>query len=94
MNYIGITSQAFIKILFAQLHNFRFIRLLQLRTLIIVDGKIVTSGLITYFLTIQLSLRNESGRIYTKTLNLFPTKLGQYPIILGLPWFRKHLPHI
>ena len=94
MNDTYATSQAFIDILFAHLHSFRFIRLLQPRTLTVVDNKVVTLGLITYFITTQLSLKDESGRVYTKTLDLFPTKLGQYLIILGLPWFRKHLPHI
>ena len=94
MNDIGATGQAFIDTSFAQLHGFRFIRLLQPRTLTVVDGRVVTSGPITHFVTTQLSLKDESGRVHTETLDLFPTKLGQYPIILGLPWFRKHSPHI
>ena len=94
MNDIGATGQAFIDTLFAQLHGFKFICLLQLRTLTVVDNKVVTLGPITYFVTTQLSLKDESGRVYTKTLDLFPTKLGQYFIILRLLWFRKHLPHI
>ena len=76
MNDIGATGQAFIDTLFAQFHGFRFIRLLQPRTLTVVDGKVVISGLITHFVTTQLSLIDESGRVYTETLNLFPTKLG------------------
>ena len=39
-------------------------------------------------------MTDESRRVHTETLDLFPTKLGQYSIILGLSWFRKHLPHI
>lgn len=85
MNNIGIISQAFIDIFFVQLYSFRFIYLLQLRTLTIVNGRVVTSGLITHFITTQLSLKDKSGRIYIETLDLFPTKLGQYSIILGLP---------
>ena len=94
MNDIGATGQAFIDTLFAQLHGFRFICLLQPRTLTVVDGRVVTLGPITHFVTTQLSLTDESGRVYTENLDLFPTKLGQYPIILGLLWFTKHLPHI
>ena len=94
MNDIGATGQAFIDTLFAQLHGFRFICLLQPRTLTVVDGRVVTLGPITHFVTTQLSLTDESGRVHIETLDLFPTKLGQYPIILGLPWFRKHSPHI
>ena len=76
MNDIGATGQAFINTSFAQLHGFRFICLLQPRNLTIVDGRVVTLGLITHFVTIQLSLTDESGRVYTKTLDLFSTKLG------------------
>ena len=94
MNDIGATSQAFIDTSFAQLHSFRFIFLLQPRSLTIVDGRVVTLGPITDFVNTQLSLRDESGRIYKETLDLFPIKLGQYPIILGLPCLKKHLLHI
>ena len=94
MNDINVTDQAFINILFAQLHGFGFICLLQLRTLIVVDSRVLTLSFITHFIITQLSLKDESRRIHTKTLDLFPTKLGQYPIIHGLPWFRKHLPYI
>ena len=94
INDIDTSSQAFIDTLFAKLHGFRFIHLLQLRTITVVDSKVVTLGLITHFVIIQLSLTDKSGRVHTKTLDLFPTKLGQYPIILGLPWFRKYLPYI
>ena len=76
------------------MHGFRFSRLLQPRTLTVVDGRVVTLGPITHFVTTQLSLTDESKRVHTKILDLFPTKLGQYPIILGLPWFKKHSPHI
>ena len=85
MNDISATGQAFIDTLFAQLHGFRFIRLLQPKTLTVVDGRVVTSGFITHFVTTQLSLKDELGRVYTETLDLFPTKLGQYPIIFRLP---------
>ena len=94
MNDIGANSQAFINILFAQLYGFRFICLLQPRTLTIVDDKVITSSFITHFITTQLSLKDELGKIHTKILDLFPIKQVQYPIILGLPWLKKHLPHI
>ena len=85
MNDIGVTGQAFIDTLFAQLHGFRFIRLLQLRTLTVVDGKVVTSSSITHFVTTQLSLKDELEIIHTETLDLFSTKPSQYLIIFGLP---------
>lgn len=75
MNNIGATSQAFIDTSFAQLHDFRFIHLLQPKSFTVVDGKVITLGLITHFITTQLSLSDESGRIHTETLDLFPTTL-------------------
>ena len=76
MNNIITTGQVSIDTLFMQLHSFKFIRLLQPRSLIIVDGRVVTLDLITYSVTTQLSLRDELGRIYIETLDLFLTKLG------------------
>ena len=75
MNNISATGQAFIDILFAQLHGFRFICLLQPRTLTVVDSRVVTLGPITHFVTTQLFLKDKSRRILTETLNLFPIKL-------------------
>ena len=75
MNDIGATGEAFINILFAQLHSFKFISLLQPKTLTVVDSRVVTLGFITSFVTTQLSLRDKSRRIHTETLDLFSTKL-------------------
>ena len=72
MNDSGATGEAFIDTSFAQLHGFRFIYLLQPRTLTLVDGRVVTLGPITHFVTTQLSLKDESGRVHTETLDLFP----------------------
>lgn len=93
MNVIGTTGQAFLDTLFLQLHNFRFINLLQPRSLTVVDGRVINLGLIIYFVTTQLFLKDELGRIHAEIFNLFSTKLSQYLIILELPWFRKYLPY-
>lgn len=37
---------------------------------------------------------NIHGKKHTETLEVFITKLGQYPIVLGIPWLWKHDPHI
>ena len=50
MNEIGASGQAFIDTLFAQLHGFRYIQLLQPKSFIVVDDRIVTLGPITYFI--------------------------------------------
>ena len=94
MNDIGATGEAFIDKSFAQLHGFRFICLLQPRSLIVIDGRVVILSFITHFVTTHMFLRDESRRIHIEIFDLFSTKLGQYPIILRLPWFRKQLPHL
>lgn len=94
INNIGIFGQAFINILFAQLYKFKFVRLQQSRSLVVVDGRDVNSGLTTHFVTILFNLKDKSKNTYTKTFDLFKTKLGQYPIIFKIFWFRKHSPHI
>ena len=84
----GASGQAFMDISFAQFHGFKLIRLQQPRSLVVADGRDVTSGPITHFITTPFTLRDKSGNIHTETLDMFVTKLGQYPIILGIPWFR------
>ena len=94
MNDIGASGQAFMDISFAQLHGYKFIRLQQPRSLVVADGRDVASGPITHFITTPFTIKDKSGNVHTETLDMFVTKLGQYPIILGIPWFRKHSPHI
>lgn len=76
MNEINATGQAFFDILFAQLHGFRFICLLQPKFFIVIDGMLVILSFITYFIITQLSLKDYLGKIYIEILDLFPTKLG------------------
>ena len=71
-----------------------FFYLLQPRSLIIVKDRVVILGFITHFIATQLSLRDESRKIHSESLYLFSTKLGQYPILFGLPWFKKHSMYI
>ena len=79
----------FIDSLFAQLHGLKFSLLQHPQDLTVADGRSVSSRTITH--TIQISFTLEA---HTKTLKLFVTTLGQYPVVLGLPWLQKHDPHI
>lgn len=76
INDIFASGQAFIDILFAQLHSFKFFCLQQLHSLIMVNKRDVTSSPITHFITILLTIEDKSGNIYTETLDIFVTKLG------------------
>ena len=69
----------FIDSSFAQLHGLNPILMHHSRDLTVADGRLVSSGAITYTVWIFLALGT-----HTEILNLFVTTLGQYPVILGL----------
>ena len=84
----GATA-SFIDFLFAQLHGLEFSPLQHPRDLTVGDGRTVSSGAITHTVSIFFTLGT-----HVEALELFVTTLGQYPVVLGLPWLRKHDPHI
>ena len=84
----GATA-SFIDSLFAQLHGLKFSPLQHPQDLTVADGRILFSGAITHTVQIALALR-----AHREVLKLFITTLGQYPVVLGLPWLQKHDPHI
>ena len=84
----GATA-SFIDFSFAQLHGLKFTPLQHPCDLTVADGRLVSSRAITHI--VQISLTFET---HTEILDLFVTTLGQYPVVLGLPWLRKHDPHI
>jgi hypothetical protein len=56
----------------------------------VADGNEVDSGQVTHYVQVPLRIhdhREEKSRLYA-------TKLGHYPVILGLPWIRQHNPRI
>ena len=75
--------------LFAQLHGLKFSLLQHPRDLTVADGRPVSLGTITH--TVQISFTLGA---HIKTLELFVTTLGQYLVVLDLPWLRKHDPRI
>lgn len=54
-----------------------------------VDGSPISSGRVTHDVKSHLTIGPHKEDI---TLDV--TKLGQYPVILGMPWFTKHDPYI
>ena len=86
----GATA-SFIDSLFAHLHGLNFFSLQHPRDLTVADGRIVSSGSITHTVSVQISFTLEAHtKIHTEVLELFVTTLGQYPVMLGLPWLQKH----
>ena len=80
----------FINSTFAQLQRLKFIPMQHLCDLTVADSRTVSSGTITHIVQIE-SFALEA---YTKSIELFVTILGQYLVVLGLPWLRKHNPRI
>ena len=90
----GATA-SFIDSLFAQLHGLKFSPLQHPQDLTVADGRSVSSGAITHTVTVQICFALGAHiKAHTKVLKLFIATLGQYPVVLGLPWLQKHDPRI
>ena len=81
----GETGYAFIDEDFACRKNLPLHCLHIPRTLHVIDGRPSSSGAITHITKVQLPIREHEEEI-----PMFMTKLGQYPIVLGMPWLRRH----
>jgi hypothetical protein len=54
-----------------------------------VDGREIASGPVTHDTTINLTINN-----HRETIKLHCIMIGNSPIIIGLPWLKKHNPNI
>jgi predicted aspartyl protease len=81
----GATSYAFIDQDFANHHHLPLHPLKTPRTLEVIDGRKISSGDITHIAEGYLSIQEHREK-----LPMFVTKLGHYPIVLGIPWFQQH----
>lgn len=84
---IGATGKAFVDQTFAQKYSLPLTPLRTHRTLKVVDGRSSSAGDITHTTILKLSING-----HLEEISAFVTKLGQYDIILGLPWFALHNP--
>ena len=55
----------------------------------VISGRVTSSGVMTQFVRVPLVIDN-----HIETTNMFVTKLGHYPVILGISWLQLHDPHI
>lgn len=85
----GATGKAFIDTTFAQSNNIPLERLKCPRTITAFDGTTPRAGVIRYSAKLKLSIASHHEEVVC-----FVTDLGQYPVILGLPWLRHHDPEI
>ena len=81
----GATGLAFIDEQFVSQHNLPRHRLRVPRALQVIDGRPVSSGDIIELVRVPL---NISGHI--EDIAAFVTSLGQYPLVLGIPWMSLH----
>lgn len=81
----GATSYAFIDPDFVKTHRLSTTPLKQRYSLTVVDGRPAASGLITDYASLQMDIQ-----YYKEELSFFITKLGYYPVVLGISWLRLH----
>ena len=81
----GATGYAFIDKDFARHHQLPLTPLRNPRQLEVIDGRPVSSGLITHFVRAKLQIQQ-----HLEEALFFVTKLGHYPVVLGIPWLRHH----
>ena len=87
-NY-GATGYAFVDEEFACNHNLLLYKLKTPRSLEVIDGRPIESGLITHLTRLRMSIDGHQ-----EDIPMFVTKPGYYPILLGLPWLRWHNVHV
>ena len=85
----GATGNSFLDQSFAQSHSIDMFPLQRPRRLKVVDGRPSSAGDITHAAKIRLNINSHSEDLFC-----FITKLGQYPLILGMPWLTLHNPTI
>ena len=81
----GATGYAFIDETFAREQNFPLYELPNPRALEVIDGRPIESGLITHYVMTKLVIND-----HTENAIFFVTKLGHYPVVVGIPWMARH----
>jgi hypothetical protein len=70
---------------FACQHNFPHSQLKNPKTVEVIDGYPISSGNIMEYVKIQYIIGD-----HYESLTAYLTSLGHYPLILGIPWLKKH----
>src|SRR6266705_1362592 len=81
----GATGFAFVDENFARQHMIPQTELKKPRTVEVIDGRPIASGSITHLAKAKLTIHEHQ-----EVLPMFVTKLGHYPVVLGIPWLRLH----
>ncbi|KAH0603992.1 uncharacterized protein H6S33_007023 [Morchella sextelata] len=81
----GASGYAFIDESFARHNNLTMTPLKIPRHVDVIDGRPITSGKITHIVDVSLDIHG-----HREIAPCFVTKLGHYPIVMGIPWMRRH----
>jgi len=79
------TGIAFMDQHFACHHQISLQELPEKRQVEVIDGRPIESGDITHIAKVGMMIQDHKEQ-----LPMFVTKLGHYPIVLGIPWLRLH----
>jgi hypothetical protein len=86
---IGAEGKGFVNQSWAASHELPLKKLKKPFGLKVFDGKNAENGIIIHYVKTQLKIED-----YCEKTKLFVTQLAHYPIILGMPWLKKHDPKI
>jgi len=81
----GATGIAFMDQDFARHHQIPLQELKEKKQVEVIDGRPIESGDITHIAKVGMKIQEHKEQ-----LPMFITKLGHYPIVLGIPWLRLH----
>jgi hypothetical protein len=81
----GCTGLSFMNKALTHQHNFPCHQLKNPKTVEVIDGPPISSGDIMEYVEIQCTIGDHH-----ETLTTYLTSLGHYPLILGIPWLKKH----
>jgi hypothetical protein len=81
----GATDIAFMDQDFARHHQIPLQELKEMKQVEVIDGRPIESGDITHIAKVGMQIQEHKEQ-----LPMFITKLGHYPIVLGIPWLRLH----
>ena len=81
----GASGFAFINEDFVRRHDIKTQTLKNPRRLEVIDGRPIQSGTITQIAHLELIINGHKEKA-----PFFVTKLGHYPIVLGIPWMQYH----
>jgi hypothetical protein len=81
----GATGIAFMDQDFARHHQIPLQELKEKKQVEVIDGRPIESGDIPHIAKVGMKIQEHNEQ-----LPMFITKLGHYPIVLGIPWLRLH----